>query len=270
MTVTAKLLRLFRVDQQLRGLRSRLDAAERFLAEQERQLKEIDTRHGTITTQLKKLKTTVAGEETEVQGIDERMASLRDKMNLTKTNKEYSALLTELNNLKTKKDELESGELEQMQEVENLQKQDTELLAQREERAKIAAQAKAERDNKAAEIKDRLAELKSQRDTLAADVPADAKHILDDLISRRGDDAMAHVEVLDRRSHEWSCGACMMALTVETINKLSTGSLTRCNNCMCILFTEEDVVSKKKPKDNEDVAKSRKRSGTKTPNDAAA
>ena len=32
MTVTAKLLKLFRVDQQLRGLKTRLNAAERFLS----------------------------------------------------------------------------------------------------------------------------------------------------------------------------------------------------------------------------------------------
>ena len=62
----------------------------------------------------------------------------------------------------------------------------------------------------------RVTELKKQRDAVAKEVPADALAILEELIARRGDDAMAHVEVLDRRNHEWTCGACMMALPVQT------------------------------------------------------
>jgi predicted nucleic acid-binding Zn-ribbon protein len=271
MTVTAKLLRLFRVDQQLRGLRSRLDGAERFLNEQTKQLKDLETKHSTMSADLKKLKTAVAGDETESKTIQARIDSLREKMNATKTNKEYSALVTEVKNLEAKKKTLEDGELDRMGKSEDLAKQDAEMLAKIEERRLIANKAKEDRDAKAAEIKDRLAELVSERAEAAKDVPADVLRVFEDQVLRKGDDAMVRVEVLDRRNHDWACSGCFMALTVETINKLSTGGFTRCNNCECILYTEEDVVSKKKPKDNEDVAKSRKKvSKKKTDADADA
>lgn len=244
MTVTAKLLGLYRVDQQIRGLRSRLDAAESFYATQQGTLNELTAQHKVVAAQLKQLKTAVASDEGEAARIDARINSLREKMNAAKTNKEYSAFLTELASLKTQKDEVEKDELGQMEKIEAIQKSLAEIEAQKAEREKIASKAAAERDARAAEIKDRLAELTAQRVTLAAAVPGDAMKVYNDLIRRVGDEAMSHVEVLDRRNHEWTCGSCQMALPVETINSISVGRLTRCNACGCILFTEEDVVAK--------------------------
>jgi predicted nucleic acid-binding Zn-ribbon protein len=245
MTVTAKLLRLFRVDQQLRGLRSRLEAAEAFLATQERLLAELDAKHAASEAQLKKTKVAVSGDEGEALTIAARMETLREQMKTAQTNKVYSAFLTELNTLKQQKDAVEKRALEQM---EGVQKQESGLsaaLASRAERAAIVAKARADRDSKAAEIKDRVAELGAQRAQLATEVPKDALKSFEDLIARRGDDAMSHVEVLDRRNHEWTCGACQMALPMETVNNLSMGRLTKCSSCGCFLYTEEDVVSKK-------------------------
>lgn len=244
MTVTAKLLKLFRVDQQIRGLRGRLDAAERFLAVQSEQLKELTARHKALALQLKQLKTAVSSDEGEAARIETRMNALREQMNASRTNKEYSAFLNELNLLKAQKDEVEKNELGSMEKVETLQKQVSEVESQKAERDKIVAQATTDRDARAAEIKDRLNELTAQRVVLAKEVPADLMKQYEELVRRVGDEAMSHVEVLDRRNHEWTCGSCQMALPVETINSISGGRFTRCSACGCILYTEEDVVSK--------------------------
>lgn len=245
MSVTAALLKVFRVDQQLRGLKSRLHAAERFLAEQEKQLKAVEDKHAALTAQLKQLKVSISGEEGETAAIDTRMAKLRDHMNGAKTNKEYSAFLAELDALKKKKKEIEDAELAQMGQVESLQKQALEHTKSRDERKAIIAKARAERDERASEIKGRVDELSAQRDELVKDVPAEALRILDEMSAKKGDEAMSAVEVIDRRAHEWSCGSCMMTLTVETVNSLSVGRLTRCPSCKVVLFSEEDLVSQK-------------------------
>lgn len=245
MTVTASLLRLFRVDQQLRGLQTRLHAADRFLAEQERQFKELDVKHSALVTQLRQIKAAQGGYEGEVATVDARVATLREQMNAARTNKEYSAFLTELNTLKAQKEALEKDQIDSMEKIEALGKQIESATSQRGERTKMVEKARSDRSTKEAEIKDRVAELRTQRAALAKEVPADVLAILEDLIARRGDEAMAHVEVLDRRNHEWTCGACMMALPVQHINAIAAGKFTRCSNCQCILFTEEDVVSKK-------------------------
>jgi predicted nucleic acid-binding Zn-ribbon protein len=247
MTVTAKLLRVYRVDQQLRGLTSRLDSAERFLSEQQRQLTELDARFAALSEQVKKSKASISGDEHEAQAVDARMAQLREQMNAARTNKEYSAFLAEVNTLKTKKDEFEKHQLEVMESLQGAEKELAELAAKRDERIKVRDRAKAERDERAAEIKGRVEELTAQRETLAADVPKDAMKTYTDLSRLRGDEAMAQVEVLDHKAHEYTCSSCQMALPVETLNHVVKGNFVRCSACQCILFSAEELEVHKKP-----------------------
>jgi hypothetical protein len=67
---------------------------------------------------------------------------------------------------------------------------------------------------------------------------------------------MAHVEELDRRHHEWTCGACQRVLPVETLNHIHAGRLVRCANCRAYLYTDrevDDIVSKVGPKEAKEV-----------------
>ena len=229
MTVTAKLLRVFRVDQQLRGLKSRLNAAERFLAEQQRLLAEIDAKHQASQSLAKQLKVGVSTDEHEAAAVEARMAALREQMNAARTNKEYAAFLSELNALKARKDEAEKSELEKM---ESLQKAELELTgtdSKRDERVKIVAKAQAERDER------------------ATDVPKDALKAYEDLSRLREDETMAQIEVLDHRAHEYTCSSCQMTLPVETLNHVVKGNFVRCSACQCILFSDEEIEIHKKP-----------------------
>lgn len=238
-SATAKLLKLFHCDKMLRGLKTRLTAAERFLSEQQRQLTDLDTRHASLTTQVRALSAAIHNDEVEVASIDARMAKLRDQMNSAKTNKEYTAFLTELNTLKEKKDTFEKHELEQMEKKQALDGQLADVTGQREGRQRLVAQATTDRDAKSAEIKDRVDELSSQRAALAADVPKKELAIFEDLVRLRGDEAMSPVEVLDRRAHEYTCAGCQMTLPVETVNKIAKGHFVLCVSCSCILYSEQ-------------------------------
>jgi predicted nucleic acid-binding Zn-ribbon protein len=246
MSVTTQLLDVFRVDKQLRGLRSRLDGAERFLTQQSVLLAELEKTKTTLETQIKGLRATIANEEGEAARIEARATSLRDQMNNAKTAKEYGVFQSELNTLKDQKTAADEKVLESMGKVEEADKKLADITAQHTDRAKIAHTAKADRDTKAAEIKDRLAELTEQRKSLAATVPAREMKMLEDLIRSRGDEAMAPIEVLDRRAHEGNCSACMMAVTVEVVSSLMSGKLVSCPACHCILYMEESAFAKEK------------------------
>ena len=241
MTVTAKLLKLYRVDQQLRGLQTRLHAAERFLTAQEKQLSDAIAKHEALSVQVRKDRASVAGDEGEAALVEQRINKIRDQMNSCKTGKEYAAFQAELNALKVKKTEFENHELEIMERLQTAEAQLATLESGRGEREKIVAQARAERDAQAAQIKDRVAELTAQRATLAAEVPASELKVFEELVRTRGDEAMAKVELLNKRDHEYTCSACMMTLPVETLNHIVRGTFIRCANCQCILFTEEEL-----------------------------
>lgn len=248
MDLTAKLLKVYLVDKQLRGLQSRLRAAERFHTDQSTQLEQLDTKKGSLEGQLRQITAVVADNEGEMKRLDQKMATIREQMNSAQTNKEYKAFLTEMNTFKAERDRLETAALEQMTKAEELRKQVAELTGQREQREQVQKVAAGEKTQRADEIKDRVEELKRQRQAAAAEVPPDTLAKLELLLRQRGDDAMAPIEIQDRKRHEYTCGSCMMSLPVESVSGLlSTGKLTFCVSCQCILYLDEESAKAMQP-----------------------
>lgn len=242
MNVTQKLLSVFKVDKQFRGLRSRLSAAEKFLAEQNKQIEQTDAKKASLESQLRQLVATASNFEGEMKRLDARMATMREQMDSAQTNKEYKAFLTEVNTIKIDRDKQEASALEQMSKAEEIRRQVDELQKIRTERERVQAVAISERDQRAAEIKDKLADLQAQRDTLAKELSKETLTVFERLVQTRGDEAMAHIEEVDRKRHEYHCGSCMMALPIEAVNGLLvSGKLTRCASCQCILYIEEEL-----------------------------
>ncbi len=248
MSVTEKLLRVFRVDQQLQGLESRLQGAEKFHDEQSRHLDSLQTKQRAVTGQLKQLQAQIGEQEVEIKAIDARIERLRDQMNNAKTNKEYKAFLVEVNTLKADRDGIEQAALEQMTKADELRKQQAELDAKVQERGKVRGVAASDRDKRADEIRDRVNELRAERTRLVVEVPGDALAIYEELLRKRADDAMAAVELQDRKRHEATCGSCMMSVPVETLSALIAGSkLIRCVSCGCILYLERETAEALQP-----------------------
>ncbi|MEZ6244112.1 MAG: hypothetical protein R3B57_13840 [Phycisphaerales bacterium] len=242
MTVTGKLVRVYQVDKQIRGLRSRLTAAERFLNEQTRILGELATRKTAVEGQLRQITASASNEEGEVARISERIEELRERMNNARTNKEYKALLTEVNTLKEQRSTHEDGAISRLEQIDKLKSQLADIESQHAERTRMREVAESERQQRADEIKDRLKALESEREQVIEDVPNDVLKTYEELVEQREDEAMAPIEIADRKRHEFHCGACMMTLPVESMSALlSHGSLTRCVSCGCILYLEENT-----------------------------
>ncbi|MBL4591279.1 MAG: hypothetical protein JKY96_04900, partial [Phycisphaerales bacterium] len=91
------------------------------------------------------------------------------------------------------------------------------------------------------EIADKLAELRTKRESLVSDVPADALRVYEVLLESRGEEAMAPLEIIDRKRHEYVCGSSMMSVPVEIAASLIQGKLTISPNDGCILYLTEAV-----------------------------
>lgn len=245
MTTTARLLRVYRVDEQLKGLESRLRAAERFLKDQDSHLSQIEAKRKSIESQLRQLRATIGNTESEIKGFDQRMEALRQKMGNAQTSREHKAFLTELNTIKADRDKIETSGLENMAKADALAKELEALGGKRDEREKVRGVAATERNQRADEIRTRVEELRAQRAALVAEVPADALRIYNDLMASRGDEEeiMCVVEVADLKRHEYNCSGCMKSLPLEVVSALlSKGALSRCKSCGLILYLSPETV----------------------------
>lgn len=241
MSVTHQLLSVFRVDKEIRGLQSRLEAAERFLGEQTRKLADIGTRGESLQAQIRQLKASTANAEGESERLKVRIDELREKMNNAATNKEYKALLSEVNNLKEQRSSFDEQAIEQIEKTEELVARLGELEGSKSERDKMRGVAENDRQKRADEIAGRLSELRAKRAQLVADVPDHAMAIYEGLLEARGEEAMAPLEVVDRKRHEYVCSSSMMSVPVEVAVSLLQGKLTLSPNDGCILYLTEET-----------------------------
>lgn len=241
MSVTDQLLRLHEVDRQLRGLRSRISSADRYLKQQEHLLAELTRSREAFTAQIRQLKATLHNDEAEMAALDERVAKLRDQLNSAKTSKEYSAFLSEINTFKADKAQVEERALESMTRLEEINAAVADLDGELQERTGIRDVARAELERRKADAKERLGELERERNEACDGVPRDALAVFDAIAARISpdEDVMAPVDEQNRRSMEYSCGGCQTMLPVESVNRLlGKGELTRCVSCGAILYIE--------------------------------
>ncbi len=241
MSVTKQLLAVFRVDKEIRGLSSRLNAAERFLGEQTRQLADISTQVSSLQAQLRQLQASANNAEGESKRIEAHINELREKMNNAQTNKEYKALLSEVNNLKEQRSSFDDEALGHMEKIEQIKAKLGTLESSRVEREKVRTVAESDRQGRADEIAAKLAELRARREEMAAAVPKDALTLYEELLAQRGEDAMAPLEIVDRKRHEFVCGSSMMSVPVEVAAQLMQGRLTISPNDGCILYLTEQT-----------------------------
>lgn len=243
MTLMESLLKLHLVDANLRGLRSRLDSSERYLAQQERALAAIDERHQELTTRRMQLQARIANLENEAGQLDERIEKFRADLNSASNAKQYQAVLSEVETVKSRRREIDELTLGEMESLETLQQQLAELENDREERVKVRDVARTSRDERAAEVGDRLHELEQERTQAAALVPDTALGVFEHVADLHEGEAMAPVEEISRRHREYACGECHMHLPFEAVSTLVgvVEQVVQCPSCRRILYVKDEV-----------------------------
>ena len=241
MTLQDKLHRLFLLDQQLRGLRTRLDAATRTRTRQQARLDQLHTQHAELLQQLTAAQVHANAFESQCKDIDGRTAKRREQMKNVRNHKEYSALLVEVNTLKVEKGKLEDQALEHLTKVDELRKRMDELAGKMEEQKKLVGVADGEVAASRAEVGQQLDEVTAQRNAAAAEVPPEVLSQFEKLADEHEGEALAHVVIEDRRRMEYTCGGCFMGLPRERVNALfrANSDLVTCPNCRRILYADE-------------------------------
>jgi len=232
--------RLQKVEFELHRLREAIASRKRTIRGLERRLNLQNERIGAKQDEIRQLQLAADRAELDIRTHEAQIAKLREALNKAKTNKEYAAILTQLNTDKADNARLEDGVLRQLAQIDAARKELEELKESRDrDQARIAAEtetATAFEDGRA----DELRRLQEERDQIAADLPASVLRAFERVAERHDGEAMAAIEQPDPRRQEYVCGGCHMGVPLDVINSLQArDDLQHCSTCGRILFLDQ-------------------------------
>ncbi|MEE2682047.1 MAG: hypothetical protein VX641_06710 [Planctomycetota bacterium] len=234
---------LYRVDSQVRGLRTRVDNSQRYLNAQVRQLGELTTLHDEAELKLRQSEASLGNLENERDTIQARVDKLRDELNACTTSKQYSAVQEEMKSLKEKVDELDTQALNAMEQIEQLRADADAIQEKRNERETLRKKAEEDLEERTQDVGDRLAELEQERDVAASMLPDRALDVFNHSADLNDGDTMAEIREVNRRHREYVCGACNVELPFNTVVLLTNNSesLVQCVGCQRIMYIAEEL-----------------------------
>jgi predicted nucleic acid-binding Zn-ribbon protein len=240
MPLIDNLLTLFKVDRQVRSLRSRVESAEIYVNVQKKQMDSIQFERTENEQQQLQRKANISNSETETGSIDSRIEHLRDELKQAVNDKQYSALLAEVNTLKERRKAFEDEMLIEMGSLEELE-QTANLITQRsQEREKVLQIAIKDLQIRKSEIAEQLSELETERTAAAAVIPEEILMDFDEIADDYDGESMAAIEIIDKKRKEYSCTSCSLHLPLETITTLmgNKDTVVKCGSCDRILYLE--------------------------------
>ena len=163
--------------------------------------------------------------ELELRTRDEQIAKLRASLNVAKTNKEYAAVLTQLNTTKADNSKIETQILELLKDIETDEAECEKIQSQIDEQKQILKQTRKDTELTAAKYEAQIEE-----------IPPESLNIFKRVAETYDGEALAVVETQEGKTAAYSCGGCFMGVTAESVNLLMTkDDIIRCPNCTRIL-----------------------------------
>ncbi len=172
--------------------------------------------------------------EMELMGVESKISKYQAQLAEVKTNKEYQAMLHEIEACRKERAALDEKILLEMEESEKRNAAVQGLEETLERRRRDTAQGKIRLDAEAQELKLRVDSLEAERGKLEAAIPADyLQPFLRVARQRRG---MALVAVRDER-----CGGCHVRVMPKLIQQVrrATG-LIACDSCKRFLYVPDE------------------------------
>jgi hypothetical protein len=250
MALQEKLYEFCLLDKQVRGMRLRLESTTSRHAAQKAALDQLQRQREELTQQHKQAQAKAASQEHQARDMEQHINELRERMNSVTNNKEYSALLVEVNTLKAEMSKIEDEAIEHLNQVEMLDQEINELEEKQAERQKLLDVAASEVAAAQEEIGKQLDELTVRRDAAAGELPPETMTTFNRMADHTDGEALAVVIEEDRRHMAYTCGGCYMNLPFEHVNTLLARPdvMVCCTSCGRILYMDQALKTSMSPK----------------------
>jgi len=176
----------------------------------------------------KELETEIGVKEAELQKYQQQMMSI-------KTNKEYDALVAEIDSIKETISQKETELLETIELVGNLEKEVKELEVKTTEIKDNNTKQLSILQEKVDSIGDTMSNKEKERHGVVTNIPKPILSVYERV--RRGKGGQAVVVVKKR-----ACGACFKALTPHKVQEVKRADkIYNCDSCGAIIYWDEEV-----------------------------
>ena len=230
------LIKLQSVENRLRVVTAKLTRCRRSVIFQENQLRALQSALEAKKEEIKLTRVQSDRLEVELKSRDEHIAKYRAALNLAKTNKEYSAILTDLNTNKADNSKLEAEILELMRTTEADNTESAELQSQIDEQLEKLDEIRKNAEAQAIDLEQNVTRVQLEWNAAAEGIGKETLEVFKRVAETYDGEALAHAEQQDERTGVYSCGGCFMRTPDEVVNQLMThDDIIRCSNCSRIL-----------------------------------
>jgi predicted nucleic acid-binding Zn-ribbon protein len=236
--------RLQKVETQLSEIRRRQRAKSRGITTHRKRLEALEAEQQAKSEEFRRQQMAADRIDRDVKTREAEIAKLRTALNTAKTNKEYSAILTQLNLSKADARKLEKEGLDALTKVDEIRAQRDEIAQQAETERSRLREVQAESDAVLRDTSAMADQLQAQRDQAAAGISSHILQLFERVAEHHDGQAMARVVRSHPKREEFLCDGCHMSVPLEVVNALRTkDEVQQCVVCGRLLYIEQPAAT---------------------------
>lgn len=235
-TTLQMLLELNKVDLELAEVRRQIEARPASVAAAEKELAELETRRTGLAAEARNTQVTADKSSVEVKSIEEKVQKYGMQLNITKTQKEYDAIRSEIAGCQKQISDIETAALEAYEKAEDLTRQARALDPGIAEVKKRLEAARAALAGELAALEKQKAGLLERRAGLAGPIDADELRRYEQALAKNPGGAMTRV------GDGGLCISCNMRLSPQVYNLVLIGDpVQMCRSCGRLCYSDRNL-----------------------------
>jgi len=186
---------------------------------------------------LKELEVELHKKEVDVSQLDGKVDTLKDQLFLVTNNKQYDALMKEIDHLKEKKSVLEDESIKLLEEKEQLLESVASMETELKDLTEDLSKRREKLESAISESADEKSVLERERQDRVDKIDLNIVSVYDRVMGARDGLAVVHVEGT-------GCGGCGAHIPPQTVTEVRAETrIHRCDICGRFLYNQEKVVN---------------------------
>jgi len=229
-----KLVELQKVDGEIYDLKKRLKENPTRIEVLKNQFESTKAHLHELEENAKNIQVKRKDSEIDLQAREDDITKANTVLATLKTNKEYQAKITEIENIKADKSILEEKILESYDESDVLNAEIEKEKSKVAEEEKVYLSQKKEVEDEAKVAEDRIKVLEGQRNQGVPEIDGELLKRYEKILENKNGCAIVSIQGM-------SCGGCYMNITAQMLNAIKMqDNIISCEMCTRILYIEDD------------------------------